>query len=472
MIELSLPAKKNELRNVSMNQKKLTFKKIFLLSFGFLIIFTSNTLANNQKQDNSLKSFFHKNIPIAQKTSEKDQTPFKDDPSLKLIADVLPTALSILQIYYIDQPNFQNICFNGIKKVLEKDNSFTFEIDQNKFILSKDKKLIDTYSILQPQDDLKYWIVTSLNVLNRAFEHSSKLYAITPEKTLSYFMKGVAASLDELTRYIPPYKTIPEHHVPIGNNKTEEGEVTSWSQIYDKILYLRINHFGPWTSNEVISLLKGAKDVYEGVILDLRNNLGGRLEQAVEIGDAFLDHGLLATSKGRHPESYQKFEANSQQAVFNNPLILLVNQKSASAAEVLAAGLKENNRALVLGHKTYGKGSIQRVQQLPNEGTLVFTWASLYTPLGHTLNKIGVDPFLSIEKPNPSQLIWLKDLIKNGIAPQTLANAPFMSNKPINQTTLEKDELDLALKILSNKEFYKNALSLQSQNNLTQNKIS
>ncbi|MDP1974976.1 MAG: S41 family peptidase, partial [Alphaproteobacteria bacterium] len=256
-----------------------------------------------------------------------------------------------------------------------------------------------------------------------------------------------------------------------GNIKVEESEATSWSQVYNNVLYLRIKHFEPWTSNEVVSLLKGAKDKHEGIILDLRDNVGGRLEQAIEIADAFLDKGLLATSKGRHQDSYQKFEANGQQAVFNNPLILLVNQKSASAAEVLTAALKENNRALILGHTTYGKGSIQRVQGLPNDGSLIFTWASLYTPLGHTLNKAGVDPFLSIEKINPTQLIWLKNLIKTGIAPQKLSNTSFMMGKPINPSTLEKDELDLALSILSNKEFYKSALALQSQTNLTKSAV-
>ncbi|MDP3533354.1 MAG: S41 family peptidase, partial [Alphaproteobacteria bacterium] len=431
--------------------KKTIFKNIFVFSFVYLI--NSNNIIVAAEQDKSLKSFFYKNVLTSQKTTENDQTPFKDDPSLKLIADVLPTALSILQVYYIDQPNFQNICFNGIKRILEKDDSFTFIVDQNKITLSKDGKIIDTYSILQPQDDLKYWIVTSLNVLNRAFEHSPKLYTITPEKILSYYMKGAAGSLDELTRYVPPHKSIPEHQIYIGNIKVEESEATSWSQVYNNVLYLRIKHFEPWTSNEVVSLLKGAKDKHEGIILDLRDNVGGRLEQAIEIADAFLDKGLLATSKGRHQDSYQKFEANGQRAVFNNPLILLVNQKSASAAEVLTAALKENDRALILGRKTYGKGSIQRVQGLPNDGSLVFTWASLYTPLGHRLNKVGIDPFLSIEKLNPAQLIWLKNLIKTGIAPQKLTNTSYMTGKSINPATLEKDELDLALSILSNKEF-------------------
>ena len=130
----------------------------------------------------------------------------------------------------------------------------------------------------------------------------------------------------------------------------------------------------------------------EGIVLDLRGNPGGLLDQAVDVADLFLDHGNIITTKGRHQDSYQRFDAHSGSIAAGLPMVVLVDGGSASAAEVVASALQDNGRAVVVGATSYGKGSVQTVTNLPNDGELFVTWAEIFTPTGSSLNRRGVIP--------------------------------------------------------------------------------
>ena len=131
-----------------------------------------------------------------------------------------------------------------------------------------------------------------------------------------------------------------------------------------------------------------------GIVLDLRGNPGGLLDQAVSLADLFIAKGPIIATVGRHPASHQYFAASGRATVPTIPLVVLVNGGSASASEIVAASLQDVGRAVVIGSSSYGKGTVQTVMRLPNDGELTLTWARLVTPSGYYLQSHGVVPTL------------------------------------------------------------------------------
>ncbi len=129
-----------------------------------------------------------------------------------------------------------------------------------------------------------------------------------------------------------------------------------------------------------------------GFVLDLRGNPGGLLDQAVAVSDLFVGHGRIVSTHGRHPDSHQYFDADSDDLAKHRPVVVLVNGNSASASEIVAAALQDSGRAVVIGSGSFGKGTVQTVLRLPNEGELTLTWARFHAPTGYGLNRRGVIP--------------------------------------------------------------------------------
>ena len=131
-----------------------------------------------------------------------------------------------------------------------------------------------------------------------------------------------------------------------------------------------------------------------GIVLDLRGNPGGLLDQAVSLADLFIAKGPIIATVGRHPASHQYFATSGHAAVPSIPVVVLINGGSASASEIVAAALQDVGRAVVIGSSSYGKGTVQTVMHLPNDGELTLTWARLVTPSGYYLQSHGVVPTL------------------------------------------------------------------------------
>ncbi len=131
-----------------------------------------------------------------------------------------------------------------------------------------------------------------------------------------------------------------------------------------------------------------------GIILDMRGNPGGLLDQSISISNLFLEEGLITSTRGRHPDSSHVYRAGSGAIAPSVPMVVLVNGKSASAAEIVAAALQDRGRAVVIGSNSYGKGSVQSVIRLPNDGELTLTWSRLYGPSGYSWHDIGVMPIV------------------------------------------------------------------------------
>jgi carboxyl-terminal processing protease len=172
-----------------------------------------------------------------------------------------------------------------------------------------------------------------------------------------------------------------------------------------EIGYVRIFSFRSTTADELASalgFLEGGRNL-KGLILDLRTNPGGLLSQAIEVSDLFLDSGLIVSTKGRNPSQNIEESAHKNERERNYPIIVLVNGGSASASEIVAGALQDNKRALILGTKTFGKGSVQTILPLPDGSGLRLTTARYYTPSGRSIQLRGIIPDILMEYIPPDE---------------------------------------------------------------------
>ena len=168
-----------------------------------------------------------------------------------------------------------------------------------------------------------------------------------------------------------------------------------FSKVIEKedLLYLRVASFDANVTEDLEKIINENKDK-KGFILDLRNNPGGLLSQAIGVVDLFVDKGIIVSQKGRNAEDEEKFEASSSNTRTKLPLVVLVNEGSASASEIVSGSLQDHKRAIVIGEKTFGKGSVQAVLPIDNERTenIKLTIAKYYLPSGRTIQAVGVTP--------------------------------------------------------------------------------
>ncbi len=143
--------------------------------------------------------------------------------------------------------------------------------------------------------------------------------------------------------------------------------------------------------------LGGAENV-KGYVLDLRNNPGGLLSQAIAVSDAFLDKGEIVSTRGRDPEDSERYNAEIGDLTDGKPIVVLINGGSASASEIVAGALQDHRRAIVLGSKSFGKGSVQTIMPLSGKGAIRLTTARYYTPSGRSIQALGIEPDILIEQ--------------------------------------------------------------------------
>lgn len=170
----------------------------------------------------------------------------------------------------------------------------------------------------------------------------------------------------------------------------------------EDVVVMRISSFSERTSQDLTRLVDGLSaehgDKLQGAVLDLRNNPGGLLDQAVSVSDAFLDQGEIVSTRGRRPDSIQRFNARNGDVLNGLPLIVLINGGSASASEIVAGALKDHRRAIILGTRSFGKGSVQTVIPMGGHGAMRLTTARYYTPSGTSIQATGIEPDIVVEQ--------------------------------------------------------------------------
>lgn len=165
--------------------------------------------------------------------------------------------------------------------------------------------------------------------------------------------------------------------------------------------YLRISSFTDRTQDGVdraiAEISKKLGDKLEGWVLDLRNNPGGLLEQAVSVSDTFLERGEIVSTRARDPEESSRFNATPGDEIGGKPLVVLINNGSASASEIVSGALQDHKRAIILGMKSFGKGSVQSITPLPGYGAIKLTTQRYYTPSGRSIQGEGITPDIVVE---------------------------------------------------------------------------
>ena len=170
--------------------------------------------------------------------------------------------------------------------------------------------------------------------------------------------------------------------------------------IKNNIGYLRLKSFNSNSSKQLVEKIKNFEKSKKltGYILDLRNNPGGLLTQAINVTDFFLNDGEIVSTKGRKASENRRFFAKKGDKVKGKPLIILINNGSASASEIVAGALKDHKRAILLGENTYGKGSVQSIIPLSDGGGMRLTISKYYLPSGQSISEIGVSPDILVEE--------------------------------------------------------------------------
>ena len=175
--------------------------------------------------------------------------------------------------------------------------------------------------------------------------------------------------------------------------------------------YVRLKSFNENSDKQFIKKVKNYEKQKNliGYIIDLRNNPGGLLNQAISITDFFLEKGEIVSTKGRRISETRKFFARAGDGIKGKPVIVLINNGSASASEIFAGALKDHKRAIILGENSYGKGSVQSIIPLRNGGGIRLTISKYYLPSGKSISEVGVSPDITVEEQNQFELETDKD---------------------------------------------------------------
>lgn len=199
----------------------------------------------------------------------------------------------------------------------------------------------------------------------------------------------------------------------------------------DDVIYIRISSFSEDVDTMTAKAIKDAKkklgDKLKGVIIDVRNNPGGLLDQAVNVSDLFLDKGEIVSTRSRNEEDTVKYTAKEGDIAKGLPIVVMINDGSASASEIVAGALQDHKRAIILGEKSFGKGSVQTVIPLGKYGAMRLTTARYYTPSGRSIQAKGIEPDIEVK---PAKV----EVIESGVG---FSEAEF-SNALKNETANDK----------------------------------
>jgi len=225
-------------------------------------------------------------------------------------------------------------------------------------------------------------------------------------------------------------------------------------------LYLRITNFNQNTTSELKEVLQEKREGLQGVVLDLRSNPGGLLDQAVSVADMFLSQGKIVYTKGKVDQAQMSFSAKTKESDFGSqPMVVLINAGTASASEIVAGALQDQKRALILGERSFGKGSVQTVIPLADGSGIKLTTARYYTPKGRSIQAEGIAPDITVpfvsqqdgesQTGHPFAVLREKDLeghLENGEAKADGKKTP--KQKETQQILKEDNQLRMAFELV------------------------
>ena len=253
-------------------------------------------------------------------------------------------------------------------------------------------------------------------------------------------MRGPLKSKVKLTirrKNKEPFDVVLERaNIKIRSVKTEEKDPS--------VGYVRISSFSQTTTDDVIKAVekiqKEHPDQLSGYILDLRNNPGGLLDQAVSVADLFLNEGEIVSTRPRREEEIQRFSATKGDITKDKPIVVLINEGSASAAEIVAGALQDHKRAVVVGMRSFGKGSVQTVIPITGFGAIRLTTARYYTPSGRSIQAKGIEPDIQIPPGHVEYYALRSDDFAEATLPNALSKQDDQNSKETAKEAKDKDK--------------------------------
>ena len=351
-------------------------------------------------------------------------------------------------IFHRDQPDISTIMLAGLNGLANIDNRIHHELSGNEISINLDQSIKTTLQ-LPKTNNPSSWATLTIEIILQLQNESNNLKDKSSNHIYSVFLEHALLTLDEYTRYQPASVFKPEKNSQSIKEKTGFLYPNELS-IRDNIRIIKISSFVSGTSElirrQIQAIRENNNKPNKGIIIDLRNNRGGRLDEAVATADLFISEGTILKTQGRHPDANQHYIATPDNTHPNIPLIILINNATASAAEVLAAAINDHDKGLLLGTHSYGKGSVQRIRYLPNKGKLNITWKELFSPQGFSFTEFSVSPKLCTANKNKISQITTFTLLEPII--EKINNKEFRRSKNSDSKQGKDLKVDNKCKIL------------------------
>ncbi len=328
---------------------------------------------------------------------------------------IFTKVLNLVQQYYVEEVDIKKLIYGGVKGMLQELDPHTnflppevykeFESETSGEFGGLGIEITlqnDILTVISPIEDTPAW--------EAGIQAGDKIVEINGESTkglslaeAAQKMRGKKGQKVRLGIYRDGFEKPKEFAVARGTVKLKSVKVTD---LDDGYLYIRLTSFIENSSVDFEKALKEAQKRpkgLKGLIIDLRRNPGGLLDQAVKISDLLLEDGIIVSTIGRNKKEKEVIYAKKEGTYTGFPVIALVNEFSASASEILSGALQDNKRALVMGQQTFGKGSVQSVVKLGDGSALKLTVARYYTPSGRSIQAEGIKPDVAVEDVDPEQ---------------------------------------------------------------------
>jgi carboxyl-terminal processing protease len=407
---------------------------------------------------------FHTGIVAAKVTNSAD-----DYRNLEVLTDVL----SLIESSYVEETDSQSLIYGAVRGMLET-------LDPHSSFLTP-----DMYEDMQAETQGEFGgLGIEITVKDGA------LIVVSPIQDTPAFKAGMQAG-DEIVEIdgkptegldvmdaVRLMRGPKGEKIEIGVRRKEHEKLIKFEIVRDiiqiesvksrligqKYGYIRLSQFQEHTSEELKNHLQSLREEassFDGLILDLRNNPGGLLDQAVAVSDLFLDHGLIVYTEGREIDAKMEFTARPEGTEPHYPIVVLINGGSASAAEIVAGALQDYDRAIILGEQSFGKGSVQTIIPLGDRSALRLTTARYFTPSGRSIQATGITPDIhvpqlttTIDEVQEHQL--REQDLQNHFQPETVDGDKNLSDKTRKTDSVDEDyQLQRALDLLKGYEIFK-----------------
>lgn len=295
--------------------------------------------------------------------------------------EVLQQAYQLILDNHIKDVSLSSVFAPAFVSLNKIDGKIRLVLEKSGVSVYKNGRLLKVYSRPKDEKNAKEWAEFSTYMLEELKNISPKINSKDFELVEFVLYNGVKG-FDEYSKYFPVLEIGQEDEKIQGYNAGLRD---------DGVLYIRLGTINDFTADSLNDTIKNNNDV-KGIVLDLRGNKGGYLKQALEIVDVFLNEGKIIYTEGKSKAVKKLYRAENGEKYKNVPMVILVDGQTASAAEVIAVALKDNERAKLVGGQTFGKGAVQNIYAIENGASMALTTEMFYSPRGLPVDSVGIRP--------------------------------------------------------------------------------